>query len=177
MKSKDDAVQNTVELNKGDLELSFARKEVRLKGLTRIYATHFSVPRPSPPPVNPATKSMSLRRKRKEPSYKYIFARDPPTESSPPSPFPVLIQRPMLSTRVQPVQLHTSSKVTTELKRKKQVSPVLDYFSPYHIKYSLKRVGRKEESEGKSSRKSVRSEGLKGKDRETGGNTRSSNLS
>lgn len=117
-----------------DYEVCLAPKELRLKVISDIYASHPFVPRPPTSSQFTYFTHITHRRKPKRSLPKYIFARDAPADSPPPSHFPVFMQRPMLSTRVQPIKL--ASLVKSQERKKKSESIAGPAFeSPYHIKF------------------------------------------
>lgn len=131
--------QTTVELGhkeiEEDYEVCLAPKELRLKAISDIYARHPFVPRPPTSSQCAYSTHITHRRKQKNSPPKYIFARDAPADTPPTSNFPVLMQRPMLSTRVQPIKLGSVGK-SQEGKKKKEPAVGQTFESPYHIKFA-----------------------------------------
>ena len=125
-----------------EYEVCFAPKELRVRTLSRVYAAHFTVPRVSLSPKHSYPKQISNKRKCPHVPPKYIFARDPPTGHPASSLFPVLIQRPMLSTRVLPIKLTKAS----DSRRKREYSTDNNRGSPYNIKSALEEIRRLEAS-------------------------------
>ena len=125
-------------------------KDLRVKGLTRIYAAHPVKPNPHPPfPVY--SRPVSLKKQPKTAGNRYIFARDPPTEAPVLSNFPVLMQRPMLSTPLMPLQLRSGKvKPAVEAQRKRPSRSIGS--SPYDRKQGKRNGKVKMEGGGISER-------------------------
>lgn len=122
-----------------EYEVCFAPKELRLRTLSRVYAAHFSVPKPSLSPQHIYPKQTTGKLKCPQSPPKYIFAREPPTGSPVTSHFPVLMQRPMLSTKVIPIKLSPFSK-SPDLQRKKVNLTENISESPYHFRYAQEQI-------------------------------------
>lgn len=112
-------------------ETCFVPKEVRLKGLEDIYATHFVVPRPVLTPPEAVKKSFCSGRKLREVKGKESTVREVRAPSELPSLFPVLMQRPMLTTKLQPLGRNHSQRPRVQREQSAENSR----FSPYSIRF------------------------------------------
>ena len=121
-----------------EYEVCFAPKELRIRTLSRVYAAHLSVPKHSLSPQYTHPKQTNKHKSPQSPP-KYIFAREPPSSHPASSHFPVLIQRPMLSTKVLPIKLSPFTK-SPEVRKKKDYCAGQISESPYHLRFAQDQI-------------------------------------